>query len=136
MPISGDTHTIHDLRPTKDSNHANKAPALSGRTEIAEALATLIDQTALTGTLRALQNEVASLRREIRDMKRHADPQRGPDFLRLKEVAARLNLSPKSVRRLVGDRLLRRMAGCRHILIPASDVTAYQQRVLLQAPPA
>ena len=119
------------------SSSPHDKSALSKPTMVgtAEALAALIDQSALTGALRALQNEVASLRREIGEMKRDANPQSSRDFLRLKEVAVRLNLSAKSVRRLVEDGLLRRMAGCRHILIPFSDVSAYQQKALLRAPP-
>ncbi len=102
----------------------------------AEALSALIDQSALTQALRALQNEVAGLRREIAELKRKGAQQVSPDLLRLKEVAVRLNLSTKSVRRLVEEGLLRRIAGCRHILIPASEIVSYQQKALLATPPA
>lgn len=51
-----------------------------------------------------------------------------PKFMTVKEAAVALNVSPKTVRRLIGRKLLRASLALRKVLIPTEDVESFIER--------
>ena len=92
--------------------------------------------TGLEQLLQSLVLQVQELTKQVATMEaklsqRDDDSSRTRNWLRLSEAAELLNVSPKTVRRYLDRKLLRKSAASRHILIPAEDVEKLREKVIV-----
>lgn len=87
----------------------------------------------LRALIEGLSDQVTALRSEVAELRGSGmtSKVKPPEWLKLREAAEQLNMSPKSVRRYIDRGLLRKNAASRHILILVEDVAGLRKKVVI-----